>query len=96
MSDTDNAVHALPSPTMADEPTVGAIKRALHDLSPAAMGVAKRDYAEVLREVHALVCRLARINGIDPDAALQRRREAAKSRRDSMVLSSPAAADPST
>lgn len=93
---TDSAIHALPLSAGADEPSVGTIKRALHDLSPASAGVATRDYAEVLREVHALVCRLARINGVDPDAALQRRCEAAQLQRDRMVLVSAGPPDPST
>jgi hypothetical protein len=72
----------------AGEPTVGAIKHALHELSRTASGSPQRERAALLREAHDLLRRLALLSGVDPDDALQRARAAAKSQRERMVLAS--------
>jgi hypothetical protein len=77
-------VLAVPPAAPADEPTLAEIKRALHDMPRSGAGAPGRDYAEVLREVHELVRRLARVNGVDPDDAVQRRRDAIQAQRESM------------
>lgn len=77
-----------PPPAGTDEPTVGAIKRALHELSHSTSGSALRDGGAILRETHDLLRQLARRNGIDPDAAMRRRRAAARSLREQLVLAS--------
>jgi hypothetical protein len=84
---------APPLPAGADEPTVGAIKRALHELSRSTSGSAQHDGGAILREAHDLLRQLARSNGIDPDAAMQRRRAAARSLREQLVLASATASD---
>lgn len=86
-------VHALAPLAGSDEPTVGDIKRALHELSHSPSDFATRDYARVLREVNELIRRCARLNGIDPDAAVNRRREAAQTQRERIVLAGDTAAD---
>ena len=68
------------------EPTVGAIKRALHELSRTASGSAQREHGALLREAHDLLRRLALRSGIDPDDAVQRSRAAAESQRERIVL----------
>jgi hypothetical protein len=72
----------------AGEPTVGAIKRALHELSRTASGSGQREQGAVLREAHDLLRRLAFRSGIDPDDAVQRSRAAADSQRERIVLAS--------
>jgi hypothetical protein len=49
----------------------------------------------VLRQVNELVRRYARLNGVDPDAAVQRRRDVVQAQRDHMRGAAPAQ-DPST
>jgi hypothetical protein len=89
-------IHVLPLPAGALEPSVGEIKRALHDLSDATTGFGSRDYAAVLRQVNDLVRRCARLNGVDPDAAVQRRRDAVQAQRERMLGGAPAAPDPAS
>jgi hypothetical protein len=88
-------MHALPLPADSVEPTVGEIKRALHGLPDAATGFGSSDYAAVLRQVNELVRRCARLNGVDPDAAIKRRRGAVQAQREHM-RGGAAAQDPST
>jgi hypothetical protein len=88
-------MHALPLPADPVEPSVGEIKRALHGLSDATAGFGSRDYAAVLRQVNELVRRYARLNGVDPDAAVLRRRDVVQAQRDLMRGAAPAQ-DPST
>jgi hypothetical protein len=85
VSEANIRIHALPPADGSDEPTAGAIKRTLHELS--------RDNGAILREAYDLLRQLARRNGIDPDDALQRRRAAVQSQRERMVLANAAAAD---
>jgi hypothetical protein len=73
-------MHALPPAANPDEPTLGAIKQALHELS-CANGASLRDAHELLRQ-------LARGNGIDPDDALQRRRATVQLQRERLVRAS--------
>lgn len=75
----------------SDAPTVGEIKRALHELSHITSGAAQGDAGAMLREAHDLLRRLAHRNGIDPDAAVQQRRAASQSQREQLVLASAAA-----
>jgi hypothetical protein len=96
MSPSNNHIHLLPPAAGVDEPTVGTIKRALHDLSHAPAGSEPRDYAAVLREINELMRRMARINGVDPDLALRRRRDAAQSQRERMRAGSAATGRKST
>jgi hypothetical protein len=70
------------------EPTVGAIKRALHQLSRTASGSAQREHGALLREAHDLLRRLALRSGIDPDDAVRRARAAAESQRERVVIAS--------
>jgi hypothetical protein len=86
-------IHALPASDASDTPTVGAIKRALHELSRTTSGSTQRDSGAVLREAHELLLGLARRNGINPDNAVQRRRAAVKLQRERMVLASVTASD---
>lgn len=87
-------LQAVPTATSSTEPTVGEIKRALHHLSCATGPASQRDTAAILREIHELVRRLALVDGVDPDQALQRRRDAARLQRESLVLASAAAPGP--
>lgn len=89
-------VPAVPPAAGADEPTVGAIKHALHELSDSKSASGSRDYANTLREVHDLVRRLAHLNGIDPDAALQRSRDAIQSQRERLTVVSAAVPGPAS
>jgi len=91
-----NLMHVLPLPAGSAEPSVGSIKRALHDLSDATTGVGSRDYAVVLRQVNELIRRCARLNGVDPDAAVQRQRDAIQVQRELMLGGTAAAQDPAT
>jgi hypothetical protein len=68
-----------------DEPTLGAIKRALHDLSCTDR--------TGLREAHELLRQLAGRNGIDLDEAVQSRRAIVKLQRERLVCASTLAAD---
>ena len=86
MGEANNRIHALPPSDGSDEPTVGAIKRALHELSRTTSGSAQRENDAILREAHNLLRQLALFNGIDPDDAVQRRRAAVKSQRERLVL----------
>jgi hypothetical protein len=81
-------VQVLAPGSRADEPTVGAIKRALHDLSCAPPGSSQQDSGAMLREAHDLLRRLAHSNGIDPDDAVRSRLAAVASLRERMVLAS--------
>ena len=83
-------MHVLPLPAGPVEPSVGDIKRALHDLSDATAGVGSRDHAVMLHQVNELIRRCARLNGVDPDAAVQRRREAVQAQRERMLCGTPA------
>jgi hypothetical protein len=73
-------VHALPPPANSDEPNLGAIKRALHELA--------RSNSAALHEAHDLLRELARRNGVDPDAAVQRSRAAVKAQRAQLIRAS--------
>jgi hypothetical protein len=78
------------------EPTVGAIKRALHQLSRTDSGSAQREHGALLREAHDLLRRLALRSGIDPDDAVQRARAAAESQRERVVLASTSKSGPTS
>ena len=91
----NNQMHVLPLPAGSPEPSVGDIKRALHDLSDTATSIGSRDYAVVLRQVNEVIRRCARLNGVDPDAAVQRRRDALQAQRERM-LGGAASPDPAT
>jgi hypothetical protein len=81
-------LHALPPSGGSEEPSLGTIKRAIHELSGAKKGPARRDSGAMLREANDQLRRLARRNGIDPDGALQRSLEAVKALRERMLLAS--------
>jgi hypothetical protein len=81
-------IHALPPLAGSDVPTVGEIKRALHDLLHNTSGAAQNDAGAMLREAHDLLRRLANRNGVDPDAAVQHRRAAIQSQREQLILAS--------
>jgi hypothetical protein len=72
---------------------VGAIKRALHELSRSVSGSAPRDNGATLREAHDLLRKLAKSNGIDPDAALRGRLAAVAALRERLVLASARGSD---
>ncbi len=91
MRQTSTAIHALPESIDPDVPTVGAIKRAFHELSRTASGSTQGDEGAMLREAHDLLRRLARRDGIDPDAAVRQRRAAIQSQREQLVFASAAA-----
>lgn len=93
MGQSSNRVHALAPAAAADEPTVGAIKRALHALSCADTDPARRDNGDKLREANDLLRQLARSSGIDPDAAIKERLAAVALLRERMVLASTAGSD---
>ena len=88
-----NRLHALPSTDSADKPTVGAIKRALHDLSCADAVLAQRDHGAMLREAYDQLRQLARSNDIDPDAAIRGRLAAVALLRERMALAGVAESD---
>lgn len=88
-------MHVVPRPARSGEPSVGDIKLALHDLSDAAAGVGSRDYALMLHQVNELIRRCARLNGVDPDNAVQLRREAVQAQRE-RLLGGAAAPGPAT
>jgi hypothetical protein len=81
-------LHALPPAGGSEEPSLGTIKRAIHELSCATTGPARRDSGAMLREANDLLRRLARRNGIDPDGAVQRSLEGVKALRERMLLAS--------
>lgn len=83
-------IHVLAPSDGSGEPTVGAIKRALHEF---ASGSAQREQGALLREAHDLLRRLALRSGIDPDDAVQRSRAAAESQRERIVLASTSKSD---
>jgi hypothetical protein len=62
----------------SDEPTVGAIKRALHELSRTTSGSA-------LHEAYDLLRQLALRSGINPDDAAQQSRAAVQSQRERLI-----------
>ncbi len=95
MGQSRNTLCTQPA-TSADEPTLGDIKRALHDLSRGAHGTSSNDTAAILREINELVRRVALLGGIDPDQALRRSRESLQSRRERMATSAAAAPDPAS
>jgi hypothetical protein len=76
-----------------EHPTVGEIKRALHELSSATCGSAQHDGGESLREAHDLLRQLALRNGIDPDDALRRSLAAVASLRERLALATATASD---
>jgi len=90
----DNLLHAPPSLAASDTPTIGAIKRALHALTPGAATSTQRDAGSALREAHDLLRQLARRNGVDPDIAVHRSRAAVEAQRDRMAVVGAAASDP--
>jgi hypothetical protein len=91
--ETNHRIHVLPTADGVDEPTLGVIKRALHELSRTTSGSVQRGNGANLREAHDLLLKLARRNGIDPDDAVQRRRAAVKAQRERMVLVNATASD---
>jgi cobalamin biosynthesis protein CobD/CbiB len=82
------SLHVLQPLVGSEAPTLGTIKRALHELSRTASGSAQGSVAADLREAHALLRRLAHRNGINPDDALQLRRAAVESQREHLVRAS--------
>lgn len=88
MGQVKNRLHALPSLASPEEPTLGAIKHALHELSRATPGSTKNDSGSVLREAHDKLRRLAIRNGIDPDDAVRLRLAQVQLLRERMVLAS--------
>lgn len=93
MGQARNRIHALSPAAGSDEPTVGAIKRALHELSRTTPDSAQNDNGAVLREAHDQLRQLARRNGIDPDDAVRRRLAEVESLRARMALASATASD---
>ncbi|MCC6632740.1 MAG: hypothetical protein IT482_11805 [Gammaproteobacteria bacterium] len=93
MVQAEKPVHALPPVSRADEPTLGAIKRALHELSRAPSGSSQQDSGAMLREAHDLLRSLARSQGIDPDVAVRNRLAEVALLRERMVLASIASPD---
>jgi hypothetical protein len=92
-----NRIHVVPLMAGTEEPTLGAIKRALHELSRAAHGSALRDKGAALREAHEQLCRLALRSGIDPDDAMRLRLAEVELLRERMVLvSTPGSGQTST
>jgi hypothetical protein len=85
MRQANNQVSALPPRTGPDHPTVGAIKRALHELSRKASGSTPRDIGAGLREAHDQLRQLALRNGIDPDNAVRQSLTAVALLRDRMI-----------
>jgi hypothetical protein len=96
VENANTCIHSLRPQPGSEEPTVGAIKRALHDLSRTPWSSAQEDAGENLREAHALLRQLARRNGINPDDAVQRRRAAVQSQRDHLVRASATASEKSS
>lgn len=97
MGQAKNQVHALPPLAETEEPTLGAIKRAMHELSRATSGSAQRDRGAVLREVHDQLRRLALRSGVDADDALRLRLAEVELLRERMVLvSAPGSSQAST
>lgn len=70
MHQAKTRIHSL-SATTPDRPTVGAIKRALHELSQTS-GSEQGDRSTGLREANDHLRQLALRSGIDPDVALKR------------------------
>jgi hypothetical protein len=93
VGEADSRIRLMPPADGPEEPTVGAIKRALHELSRATSGSARHDHGAILREAHDLLRGLARHSGIDPDDVVQRRLAAIQSQRERMVLVSAASSD---
>jgi hypothetical protein len=91
--EANSRIHVVLPSDGSDEPTVGAIKRALHKLPRTTSGSAQRENGANLREAYELLRQLAHRNGIDPDAAVQRRRAALKSQGERMVLAGATASD---
>jgi hypothetical protein len=85
---TNIRIQALAPLAGSDEPTVGAIKRALHELARTISGLAPGDRGSNLREAHDLLRQLARRNGINPDDAVRRSRAAIKPGRVRLVCAS--------
>jgi hypothetical protein len=85
MGRTGFPVHAVPTSAGTDDPTLGDIKRALHELS--------RTDTAGLREAHDLLRQLARRSGIDPDLAMQGRRALVNLQRARMARASAAGPD---
>jgi hypothetical protein len=69
----------------SDRPTVGAIKRALHELARRAPSSVQHDSASSLREAHDHLRRLALRNGIDPDDAVRQSLAAVALLRERMI-----------
>jgi hypothetical protein len=92
VSEANSRIQVMQPSDGSDAPTIGAIKRALHELSRTT-GSAQRNSGAILREAHALLMGLARRNGIDPDIAVNKRLAAVESQRRRMVLVSPAPSD---
>ena len=92
MGQGNDPIQALPITQGGDEPTLGAIKRALHDLSrnPARSG--RRDNGAALREAHELLRSLALRNGIGPEHAVRQQLAAVELLRQRMVLAGAGAA----
>lgn len=90
MGQFNSRIQGLPPAGGSDEPTLGSIKRALHDLSRTAADPAHRDSGAALREANDLLRRLALDNGIDPDNAVRQRLAAVALLRERMVLASAA------
>lgn len=78
-------MHALPDSDAPDVPTVGTIKRALHDLTRSAAAPGDDDGGAALREANDLLRQYARRHGIDPDEALRRSLAAVKLLRDRLA-----------
>jgi hypothetical protein len=86
----ENRIHALSPAASCAEPTVGEIKRVLHELSRTRSGC---DNGSILSQANELLRQFALRSGIDPDNALQRRRAAVELRRERMVVDSVPAPD---
>ena len=86
MGQVKNRIRALPPQSGPDEPTLGAIKRALHELSRTTPGSTRRDTGAVLREAHDQLRRLALRDGIDPDDAMRLRLAEVQVLRERLVL----------
>jgi hypothetical protein len=93
VENSNTNIRALPPLTGFEEPTLGAIKRALHELSRAPASSAQGGTGANLREAHAFLRLLARRQGINPDDAVQRSRVAVESQRKRLVQVSAAASE---
>jgi hypothetical protein len=93
MREANNRIRALPTKTNSDRPTVGAIKRALHDLSRNAQDSEQHDKGAALREVHKELRRLALRSGINPDDAVRQSLAAVALLRERMVSADGSAPD---